>query len=689
MVTTGDAPLVRIAVDIGGTFTDLQIFDARTGAITSLKTPTTPEDPSIGLMTGIKAAAERDGFALNDIGYLLHGTTIATNAVLERKLPRGALVTTARFEDVVEIGRHYRREIYALNPQVPPTLIPRDRRLGIEERVRADGSIEVPLTATALEGLVARLDGLDIASVAVCLLNSYVNPQHERRIAEHLAKARPALKVSCSSALNAEIREYERTSTTVLNALLIPVIAGYLDKLARRMRAERCNPRLLLVQSNGGVCGTETAAAEPVRLLLSGPSGGSAACALLGQVLGEADIVGIDMGGTSFDVSVVRDGRVNLVGQGEIDRMPVRLPMVEIRTIGAGGGSIAKVRPGGRLTVGPESAGSRPGPACYGQRGTEPTVTDANVALGRLDGESFLGGGMRLDAAAARAAIDAHVAHPLGLTLEAGAEGLLAVTNANLGAAIRLSLFEKGLDPRDFVMIAFGGAAGLHAVAVADELGIRRVVFPESASTLSAYGILHSNLAHDLVRSQVLPAGRESLATLAAMAKSLLAEAQARLDTDAVPAADRQIELAADMRYKGQAFELTVPANATRLDETALDGLIAGFHDIHRQRFSYSNPGSPVEIVSLRVAAVGRLPKPQGKPSATAQGERKPARHRKVWMGGAWQDTPVWNRTQIGADTALAGPAVIEEAYTTVLLAQGWTCRRDSSGHLIAERLQP
>ena len=482
----------------------------------------------------------------------------------------------------------------------------------------------MPLTAAALEALVAKLDGLDVASVAVCLLNAYVNPQHERRIAEHLAQARPALKVSCSSALNAEIREYERTSTTVLNALLIPVIAGYLDKLARRMRAEHCNPRLLLVQSNGGVCSTETAAAEPVRLLLSGPSGGSAACALLGQVLGEANIVGIDMGGTSFDVSVVRDGRVNLVAQGEIDRMPVRLPMVEIRTIGAGGGSIAKVRPGGRLTVGPESAGSRPGPACYGRGGTEPTVTDANVALGRLDGESFLGGGMRLDGAAARAAIDEHVARPLGLTLEAGAEGLLAVTNASLGAAIRLSLFEKGLDPRDFVMIAFGGAAGLHAVAVADELGIARVVFPESASTLSAYGILHSNLAHDLVRSQVLPAGRESLPTFAAMAKGLLADAQARLDADAVPAADRQIELAADMRYKGQAFELTVPAPGTHLDEAALDGLIAGFHDIHRQRFSYANPGSPVEIVSLRVAAVGRLPKAAGQAGRGAEG-RAPA----------------------------------------------------------------
>jgi N-methylhydantoinase A len=687
-VNSKGQPPVRIAVDIGGTFTDLQIFDARSGAITSLKTPTTPEDPSLGLMTGINEAAARDGFGLADIGYLLHGTTIATNAVLERKLAKGALVTTARFEDVLEIGRHYRREIYALNPQVPPALIPRDRRIGIEERIRADGSVEVALGEAALGELAARLDALDVTTVAVCLLNSYVNAAHESAIAEYLARTRPGLKVSCSSALNAEIREYERTSTTVLNALLMPVIASYLDKLAHRMRAENCTPRLLLVQSNGGVCSTETAAQEPVRLLLSGPSGGSAACALLSQVLGEANMVGVDMGGTSFDVSVVREGRVNLVTQGEIDKMPVRLPMVEIRTIGAGGGSIASVRAGGRLNVGPESAGSRPGPACYGRGGTEPTVTDANLALGRLDGEGFLGGGMRLDVAAARTAIDTHVAEPLKLGVEAAAEGLLAVTNANLGAAIRLSLFEKGLDPRDFVMIAFGGAAGLHAIAVADELGIRRVVFPESASTLSAYGILHSNLAHDLVRSKVLLAAPENLATLAGMADSMLQEAAVRLDGDAVPAADRRIELAADMRYKGQAFELTVPAPASTLDAGVLDQLIAGFHDIHRQRFSYANPGSPVEIVSLRVSAIGLLPKAEGK-AAPVQSERKLARHRKVWTAGAWREIAAWSRAQITPDLPLKGPAVIEEAYTTVLLADGWHCRRDKSGHLIAERVQP
>jgi N-methylhydantoinase A len=680
-----EAAPVRIGVDIGGTFTDLQVFDVRSGAISSFKTPTTPEDPSIGLLTGIKEAARRNGFALADVGYLLHGTTIATNAVLERKLPKGALVTTAGFEDVLEIGRHYRREVYALNPQVSPTLIPRDCRIGIEERVKADGSIELPLTSAALARLIEKLDRLQVASVAVCLLNSYVNPTHELQVAEYLAKAMPALKISCSGSLSAEIREYERTSTTVLNAQLIPVIAGYLEKLTARMQAEGFSPRLLLVQSNGGVCSAATAAQEPVRLLLSGPSGGSAACALLSQVLGEENIVGVDMGGTSFDVSVVRNGRVNLITQGEIDRMPVRLPMVEIRTIGAGGGSIAKVQRGVRLTVGPESAGSRPGPACYGRGGAEPTVTDANVTLGRLDGKSFLGGGMQLDGEAARAAIETSIAKPLGLSVELAAEGLLAVTNANLGAAIRLSLFEKGVDPREFAMIAFGGAAGLQAVAVAEEIGIKRVVFPESAGTLSAYGILHSDLSHDLVRSRVLDAVPERLAVLEPMAEGLISEAHARLDADAIPAREHHIELAADMRYKGQAFELTVPARSLQLDETALSALIADFHDLHRQRFSYSNPGCAVEIVSLRVSAIGRLPKPKAKP-LDMQAKGSPPSKRRVWLGGCWREIAVWSRDQLSVSRTIEGPAVIEEAYTTVLLADGWTCRREKSGHLVAGR---
>jgi N-methylhydantoinase A len=676
---------VRIAIDVGGTFTDLQILDARKGTITSLKTLTTPEDPSIGLMNGIKQAARRDGFALGDIRYLLHGTTIATNAVLERKLPEAALITTAGFEDVLEIGRHHRREVYTLNPRAPPALIPRDRRLGIVERIRGDGTVALPLTEQAVDDLVRRVDRLGVAAAAVCFLNSYLNPKHELRVAERLSQAIPSLKISCSSDLSPEIREYERTSTTVLNALLMPVVAGYIEKLTQRMGEEGFAPHLLLVQSNGGVCSARTAAREPVRLLLSGPSGGSSASMRIGRMLGFENLVGVDMGGTSFDVSVIRAGMVSLIMQGEVDQMPVRLPMVEIRTIGAGGGSLAKVAPGGRLMVGPESAGARPGPSCYGHGGSEPTVTDANVVLGRLGAKSFLGGEMLLDVDAARRSIDARVATPLALSTEAAADGLLAVTNGNLGAAIRLSLFEKGLDPREFVLLAFGGASGLHAVAVADELGIGRVVFPANAATLSAFGILHTDLKHDLVRSRVLAAGPSALALLAANAAELLAEARTRLDDDDVREEDRLIGLVADMRYKGQAFDLSIPMHGTTLDEAALDQLIADFHALHLQRFTYANVGAPLEIVSLRVSAVGRIPAPRVEP-AHITGAGRAAARRRIWSSGSWQEVPVWRRTDIAADTVVSGPAIIEEVYTTVFIAAGWTCHVACHGHLIATR---
>jgi N-methylhydantoinase A len=685
LVQTTSARPVRLAVDIGGTFTDLQIFDARTGTLASLKTATTPEDPSLGLIFGVKEAARRHGFALADVGYLLHGTTIATNAVLERKLPAGALVTTANFEDVLEIGRHYRREVYAINPQPPPALIPRDRRIGIDERVRADGSIATALTERALAELAERLAAIDVAAVAVCLINSYRNPAHERRIAEHLAQTLPHLRIACSNDVSPEIREYERTSTTVLNALLMPVVADYLERLVRRMAQEQFSPTLLLVQSNGGVCSAATAARQPVRLLLSGPSGGAAACARLAAALEADHLVGIDMGGTSFDVSVIRDRRVTLNMQGDIERMPVRLPMVEIRSIGAGGGSLAKVSPGGRLTIGPISAGARPGPACYGRGGSEPTVTDANAALGRLDPKGFLGGEMALDIAAARAAIDSDVARPLEMPIEAAAEGILALTNTNLGAAIRLSLFEKGLNPREFALAAFGGAAGLHALAVADELGISRVIFPANAGTLSAFGILHSDLTHDLVRSRVAEAMPAAVDLLAPLVRGLVAEAGASLDADAVPIDARCVELSADMRYRGQAFELTVPLAGSRWDQGALDALLADFHAMHRQRFSYADPGAAVEIVSLRAAAIGRLTTPAGFARAR-NGGLCPRRKREVRLDGAWQRLDVWRRDAMASGQQIRGPAIIEEDYTTVLITGGWTCLRRDDGHLIATR---
>jgi N-methylhydantoinase A len=676
---------IRIGVDIGGTFTDLQILDARRGAIHSHKVATTPADPSIGLMEGVHEAAQRFAFDLGDVGYLLHGTTIATNAVLERKFPRGALVTTAGFEDVLEITRHARREVYSVRPRPFPVLIPRDRRIGIVERITAAGAIETPLASASLDALAARLAALDVATVAITLLNAYVNPAHEEAIKAHLARALPGVELSISSEISPEIREYERSSTTVLNALLMPVVKAYLERLARRMAEERFAPRLLIVQSNGRVCTPDTAAREPVRLLLSGPSGGALAALHLSRALGEKALVGVDMGGTSYDVSVVRDDRIDLVNQGEIDRLPVRVPMVEIRTIGAGGGSIARVDAGRRLGVGPESAGARPGPVCYGHGGTEPTVTDANLVLGRLDPAFFLGGRMKLDIEAARRAITARIAEPLGLAMEQAAGGILTMTNANLAAAIRLSLFEKGLDPRDFTLLSFGGAGSLHALAVAEELGIRRVVFPTDASTLSAWGILHSDLGHDFARSRVMLAEPASLETIRAMARALIAQGEERLAQDAIAPERRTLAFSADLRYRGQAFELTVPWTTRAPDGAALARLVDDFHAAHRQRFSYANPGDAVELVTLRLAAVGRLEQPPSQ--AAAPGARDGATAtRAVWIDGAWRDVQVLRRESLRLGSAYTGPAMIEEAYTTTLIAPGWTALATDRGHLVANR---
>lgn len=680
---------IRIAVDIGGTFTDLQILDARDGAVHAWKTPTTPDDPSIGLLTGVTEAAARFGFALAEVGLLLHGTTIATNAVLERKLARAALITTAGFEDVLEINRHVRRDIYGLAPDSNPVLVPRDARLGIAERMRADGSVETPLDEAAIPGLLDSIAALGAECVAVTLLNSYANPAHERRIAALIAAARPGLPVSLSCEISPEIREYERTSTTVLNAVLVPVVKAYLDRLERRLGEGGFHPLVFLVQSNGGVCSLRLAAEQPARLLLSGPSGGALAAGRLAQLLSRPNLVAVDMGGTSFDVSVVQGGRVSVITQGEIDRLPVRLPMVEMRTIGAGGGSIAAVDAGGRLTVGPRSAGAKPGPVAYGRGGVEPTVTDANLILGRLDPDFFLGGMMKLDMPATKRAMETRIGTPLGLSAEQAAEGILTVTNANLGAAIRLSLFEKGLDPRDFCLLSFGGAGGLHAIDVAAEIGMTEVAFPREPGTLSAYGILFSDLVQDMARSVVLHAEAASLPRLAEAIAALRADADARLAADGVPAEARRIEIAADMRYQGQAFELLIPwGEVSAPDAEALAVLEAGFHATHRQRFSYANPGDPVEIVTLRATATGLLPKPVvGDPVPAGRPARKAAR--RVFTGGVWRDVPVWDREALTPSDSIEGPALLEEAFSTHWIAAGWTAALGAAGAVIARRTQP
>jgi N-methylhydantoinase A/oxoprolinase/acetone carboxylase beta subunit len=675
---------VRIGVDIGGTFTDIQIFDVRTGRVSAYKLPTTPEDPSIALVDGIKAAGQRYGFALADVGFVLHGTTIATNAVLERKLPNAALVTTAGFEDVLEIGRHNRREVYSIWPRPVPALVPRERRFGLAERMTARGIAEIVPTDAAIAGVVERLRSADISSVAICFLHAYASAAHELIMAKAITAALPHLTVSCSSEVSPEIREYERTSTTVLNALLQPVVRTYIDKLRARLAAEEFRPQLLLVQSNGSVCSPATAAREPVRLLLSGPSGGAMAALSLSRTLRLPNVVGVDMGGTSYDVSLVRDDRIEVVSQSEIDRLPVRVPMVEIRTIGAGGGSIARVLPGNQIKVGPESAGARPGPVCYSRGGTEPTVTDANLALGRLDPAFFLGGAMPLDLAAARNAIQTRIAAPLGLEPDAAAAGILRITNTNLAAAIRVTLFEKGLDPRDFALLSFGGAGSVHACAVAEELGMRRIVFPVDASTLSARGILDANIAHAFARSGVRPFDTAALPIVAAIIAEMQMEASKRLEADGIAVRDRATKIAIDLRYKGQAFEMTVPWEAESFGEAALNETARAFHDEHERRYSYANRNDAIELVTVRLNAIGVLPRVIPKLEAVSA-TGNPSGTRRVYTDSSWETVPVWRRGNIDEQTTVVGPCIIEEDYTTIFLTARWTLTRGRDSHLIAD----
>ena len=685
MVGDGESPRVRIAVDIGGTFTDLQVFDESRGTLRELKTPTTPANPADGLVKGIAQAAERFGFDPADVSLLLHGTTIATNAVLERKFPPCALVTTEGFEDLLEIGRHMRKDVYGLYAEDRVLLVSRSLRFGLRERLGADGCVIDPFDEVQARHLAQEITGHGVETVAVCLLNAFMNSAHEIAFRDILLEVAPGLDVSLATDISPEVREYERSSTTVLNALLMPVVHTYIERLEAHLAEAGVHARVLLIQSNGGMFTPDVAASQPARLLLSGPCGGAIAAEYLSRTLGEQSLIAVDMGGTSFDVSLVCEGRAAMVTEGQVDGCPVRLPMVEIRTIGAGGGSIARVDENGRLRVGPESAGADPGPACYGAGGTMATVSDANLVLGRLRPSAFLGGAMALDRDAAVRTVTNSVGDPLGLSLEAAAEGVIEIANATMANAMRLSLFEKGLDPADFALVAFGGAGGLHAVALAQELGMARIVFPQSAGTLSAFGMLWTDIVHHAARSRILPALPESLDALRQNAQSLLAEGRAALRADGIDEKLWEVVLSADMRYVGQGYELTIPWSGLEIDEASLVMAEAAFHDAHRARFLHADPSEPVEIVTLRVAARGRLERPAAVDHDPPSKAEAATSHR-LYAGGEWLDSPVYRRSGMAPGAVVDGPLLIEEDFTTILVLSGWRVGMRPTGDLVAER---
>jgi N-methylhydantoinase A len=671
----------RIGIDVGGTFTDLVAIDDG-GTATLAKVPSTPDDPSEGVLAGLAALADRLGRdragLLAETARIVHGTTVATNALIERKGARTGMLTTAGHRDVVEMREGLKDDRYNLRLPPPEQLVPRRLRLGVAERVRADGRIETPLDPASLAAALDTLRRERVEAVAVCYLHSWRDPAHERETAAAIARALPGAYVSLSSEVLPQIKEFERFSTTVVNAYVGPVLSRYLARLQDRLREAGYRGPTLIIQSHGGVAPLAEAGRLAAGAVLSGPAGGVAGSAYAAKLAGIGDLIPFDMGGTSTDICLVVDGAPNLVADRKIGGHRIALNSLDIASIGAGGGSIARVDAGGILHVGPESAGAAPGPAAYGQGGTAATVTDANLVLGYLDPDNFLGGARRLDTAAAAAAID-RIAAALGISRLAAAAGIHRIVNLNMAEGVRLVSIRRGVDPRRFALFAFGGAAGLHATDVARQLGLTRVVVPRVAAVLSAWGMLATDLRFETARSHVGDTGALDGTAVKRLFDELEAEGRARLarSFDGTVTASR----AADMRYGEQVFEIAVPLDA--VDWGAADPLpqiAAAFHRRHEALYTYSLPEQEPVLVNARVAVSGRLETLPQEPSLAAAPPQPPRARRRIHLGD-WIDAPVYEFDRLSRGQTIAGPAIVESAMTTVLLrpgdaaavtAQGW-----------------
>ncbi|NKB59840.1 MAG: hydantoinase/oxoprolinase family protein [Alphaproteobacteria bacterium] len=663
--------MYRIGIDVGGTFTDVVAIE-NTGRVTLAKAPSTPQDQSIGVIDGLNRLAERLGLSLTSLlqqaERIVHGTTVATNALLEHKGARVGLLTTEGHRDVLEMREGLKPERYNLRLAPPEPLVPRHLRLGVRERLDADGNIRTPLNRRSLNKAIADLKAADVESVAVCYLHSYRDPSHEAATRAALAKALPDAYVSLSSEVLPQIKEFERVSTTVVNAYVGPILERYLTRLADRLRDAGYEGTLLIILSHGGV----TPVAEAVRLaagtVLSGPAGGVGGGRHSARLLGVDNLIPFDMGGTSSDISMIVNGEPTLSTNRAVANERVALPSLDIVTLGAGGGSIAHVDPGGVLHVGPQSAGADPGPACYGQGGTEPTVTDANLALGYLDAENFLGGRQQLDIEASKTAIRG-VAQALGIDETAAAAGIHQVVNTNMAEGIRLISVRRGVDPRRFALLSFGGAAGLHVTDLARQLEIGRVIAPRVASVLSAWGMLASDLRFEVTRTHVGDMGALNADALRSLFADMEAEGRQRL----AEWFDGPVKLSrlADMRYGEQVFEVDVPLDSVDWDSEDLMSHVAErFHARHEELFTYSLKDQEVVLVNARVAVVGVLPEtPDEEPVSTGP-DAAPVAHRRIYLEG-WIDAPIYDLDILPAGQVITGPAVIESETTTALLRRG------------------
>ena len=664
----------RLAADIGGTFTDLVLLDPE-GRLHVEKTSSTPGDFKQGVLGGVDQVFETanrvvgpdETLDLGDVDYFVHGATVVLNALLERKLPLSALLTTAGFRDVLEIMRTNNPYMYDLGWIKPAPLVPRALRYEVEERVRHTGEELTPLDESAAREIARRLKDQGIGTVAICFLHSYANPAHERRAREILLDEYPGCVVVISSDVAPEIREFERTSTAVINASTVPIITSYLDDLTRELNARGLKRELYVMQSNGGVIPAGTAREYPARTVMSGPSGGVVGAQFLAGRAGLADVVTIDMGGTSSDMGVIVDGLALTVDESRIEGWPIMAPMIEILAIGAGGGSIAWIDDGGALRVGPESAGAEPGPVCYRRGGTLPTVSDACLVLGRLNPGYFLGGAMALDAEGARAALTEKIAAPLGLEPEAAAEGIIKVVTANMAKAMRSILIGRGHDPRDFTLMAFGGAGGMVAGELLRIGEVGGVMVPNNPGALCAVGMLATDFRHDKAQSNVVPFAAADWGEIGRQFDGLRAEGLARLAAEGVGEAQIGISHVLDVRYIGQDHYLRIYVDRDDLDA---ERIAADFNALHEKTYGYATPEFAVEMVNLRIFSVGTVARPEIPefPSRPAAEVLDPKASRPVYFDAKLIDTAIYGIEDLYAGDTLDGPLIVEDPRSTLVV---------------------
>ncbi|VVE12649.1 hydantoin utilization protein A [Pandoraea morbifera] len=674
-----------VGVDVGGTFTDLFVLDEAAGVARIVKVPSTRGEEARGFMNGIERV-DTQGRGAGGIATIVHGTTVGTNALLERKVARTGIITTTGFRDVLEMRRRDRPATWGLRGNFTP-IVPRDLRLEVDERVLADGTVHTDVDIAQVEAAARQLLEAGCDAVCVFFVNAYANPINEQRAVAAVRTLWPNGNVTAATEVLPEIREFERCSTATLNASLQPVVGSYLTRLESDLKARGFGGELLVVQSNGGIMSRQTACDVPVRTALSGPAAGVIACAAIARAAGFANVVTGDMGGTSFDVSLVAGGEASLSAQTSIEfGMVVRSPMIQIETIGAGGGSIASVDAGGLLQVGPESAGSIPGPACYGRGNTRPTVTDANVLLGRIAADRPLGGGLlaKLDASLAASAIDEHVAKPLGLDVYAAAEAILTVANAKMAGAIRVVSIERGHDPRQFAYMPFGGGGALHVCAMMREVGTTTGIVPRYPGVTSALGCVIADMRHDSVQTLNQPLAALDTADLVARVEALAEACQARLDSAGVRFEGVREIVELDMLYVGQSHTVRVPVTREQLDR---DGIARAFETAYRDAFGRALEGIPVRIMNLRYARIGVRPKfdlavlaPQAGAMPESLGTQR------VYHAGQWWDAARYARLDLPVDATVAGPAILEQSDTTIWLEPGFSGRVDALGNLLITR---